>query len=466
MKFARTPLLHRHSDAPLAMVSSQHRCFGAPAGLITANQFLHHCYSLAEQLPDQKYAINLCANRYQFMVAFCAIIIRQQINLLPPNKNIATQQRLNSLYNNCYLLHDNATPIDHNIGAVNIDLLTLSTTDDRLKVPIIASDQLAAISFTSGSTGDSKPNLKYWASLKRSSDINFAHMIPVKGSTVYQVATVPAQHMWGLETSILLPLHHDVCVLDSRPFYPADIVHDLQSLPAPRMLVTTPIHLRSLIDLPIIPPEVSLTLCATSPLSQSLAAASECKLSGQLREVYGCSEVGSMAVRNTARDSVWQLFDGIRFTRAGEQLIAQGDHLPQDTILQDSIRRLSEQRFELVGRTEDMVDIAGKRGSLSEINQVLLTFDGLVDGIVLHPPKQSPAESVRVRRLAAIVVLKPGVSKKSLQHHFRTHLDSAFVPRPIYLTEHMPREESGKLSKQKIHELYESFSASSGQLRG
>ena len=41
------------------------------------------------------------------------------------------------------------------------------------------------------------------------------------------VATVPAQHMYGFESSVLLALHGGAAFDAGRPFYPADIVATL-----------------------------------------------------------------------------------------------------------------------------------------------------------------------------------------------------------------------------------------------
>ena len=418
-------------------------------------QFLSHCTSLAQQLPAGVHVINLCNNRYRFLVAFCAVILRNQTNLLPPNKNVATQIRLASLYDECYLLHDGDTDIASDIRALNMTDLELDSLAIFDTSPTIPAEHLAAISFTSGSTGDSKPNKKYWHSLKVSSDINYRHMIPAHCGALYQVATVPAQHMWGLETSIFLPLHHNVCIADSRPFYPEDILSHLRLLPKPRMLVTTPVHLRSLVEsfsehvTPDVRPHVDLILCATSPLSSELAKSAETFFAGELREVYGCSEVGSMAVKRTANDSAWCLFEGIVFNYQPDGVVVTAEHLAESTLLQDKIERRDAHHFVLKGRSEDMIDIAGKRGSLVEINHVLLTFDGLQDGLVFFPKNQSG-----LGRLAAIVTLKPGVTKDDVKQHFRQHVDNAFVPRPIIVVDELPREETGKLSNSTIMNIY------------
>jgi len=59
-----------------------------------------------------------------------------------------------------------------------------------------------------------------------------------------------------------------------------------------------------------------------------------------------------------------------------------------------------------------------------------------------------------VPRLVALVVLKATAEKTDLQQHFRKHLDSAFVPRPILLVDKLPRQDNGKLNKAELTNFY------------
>ncbi len=99
-----------------------------------------------------------------------------------------------------------------------------------------------------------------------------------------------------------------------------------------------------------------------------------------------------------------------------------------------------------------MIDIAGKRGSLNEINKVLLSFPYLIDGIVYFPFQDRP-----IPRLVSIVTLKTNSSKKQLSDHFRKLLDSAFITKYIIEVEKLPREDNGKLPKQVLLSFYQSI---------
>ena len=55
-------------------------------GEVSRATFAAHVRALAARLPATGSAINLCEDRYAFLVAFCAVACRSQTNLLPPSR--------------------------------------------------------------------------------------------------------------------------------------------------------------------------------------------------------------------------------------------------------------------------------------------------------------------------------------------------------------------------------------------
>ncbi len=422
---------------------------------IFQDEFINHVNRLAALLPDSQHVINLCDNRYLFLVSLCAVIVREQTNLLPPNKNVSTQIQLGKRYENSLILHDGCTDIALDQPNFDVSVINWSLDKTKAKLPLISNNHKAVISFTSGSTGQSKPNIKLWRTLTSSSKINAQHMLINASVCHSHVATVPGQHMWGFETSVLLAMFANVCLVDARPFFAHDIRSTLDKLPAPCTLISAPLHLKTFINTPMIDEQKTITaplasvLCATSPLDQPLASRVENRLKTTLMEVFGCSEVGSMAIRKTARQLDWTTFNGLNFSKIGTKTSVSADHLLDTVELEDHLHFTENGKFRLAGRSSDQIKIAGKRGSLAEVNAVLNTFEGLVDGTVFFPPQNR-----NVPRLVALVELKESYSKKKLREHMALHLDAAFVPRPILIIDRLPREENGKLSKAKVLELY------------
>ena len=444
------PLVKRALDDPIAWLTKPVACLNQISGAVSVNQFLSHVRELAEHLPDRHHAINLCDNRYLFMLGLCASIIRGQTVLLPSNKNIATQEQLNERYQDSYIIHDGVVETSAS-EQVNIAQCKFRDADKQQIIPQIDLDQIAVISFTSGSTGEAKPNIKTWRTLVDSTAINSRYMLPNQQQTFYHLAAVPGQHMWGFETSVLMALFAKVCTADARPLYSDDIRELLEQLPQPRTLIGTPLHLRAIDSSNLKMPVIANILSATAPLSQPLAESIESKFQTEVREVYGCSEVGSMAIRRTAETDQWKKFDGLNFEQDKRgSITVSAEHLPEQTRLEDNIQMIDETHFKLAGRSSDQIKIAGKRGSLDEVNKILMTFPKLEDGIVFFPSQERA-----VPRLVALVVMRDEFNKKELRKHMQKYLDSAFVPRPIIQVPRLPRAESGKLIKADLIEFYE-----------
>jgi acyl-coenzyme A synthetase/AMP-(fatty) acid ligase len=244
--------------------------------------------------------------------------------------------------------------------------------------------------------------------------------------------------MYGFESTVLLSLLGGAAVDTERPFYPADIAAALARSPRPRMLVTTPFHLKSLLDSGVALPAIDLTLCATAPLSPQLAARAEAALAAPLVEIYGCTETGQVATRRTVQGAEWTTFDGVVLSGDGDATVAQGGHVPEATTLADVLEVVGATSFRLLGRSNDLINIAGKRSSLSHLNYHLNGIEGVRDGAFWLPPDAPDG----VVRLIAFVVA-PDVSAEEMSKRvaaaMRQRVDPAFVPRRVVLVHELPR---------------------------
>jgi acyl-coenzyme A synthetase/AMP-(fatty) acid ligase len=256
------------------------------------------------------------------------------------------------------------------------------------------------------------------------------------------VATVPAQHMYGFESTVLVALLGGAAFDAERPFYPADIAAALARAPRPRMLVTTPFHLKMLLDSGVSLPSIDLTVCATAPLSPQLAVRAEAALAAPLMEIYGCTEAGQVATRRSTQGPEWTVYDGLRMQGDGAEVVVDGGHVPQPTLLADVLEVVDAHRFRLLGRSNDLINVAGKRSSLGHLNFHLNSIDGVQDGAFWLPPDFDGAGVVR---LVAFVVA-PGVSNEAILGALRQRVDAAFLPRRVVKVPALPRESTGKLS--------------------
>src|SRR5688572_28770011 len=77
-------------------------------GPVRAGGFLRDVARVAAMLPDRRYVLNSCADRYRFTVGFAAALTRRQVNLLPPNQTPDLMAQLAGRYPDVYCLAESA----------------------------------------------------------------------------------------------------------------------------------------------------------------------------------------------------------------------------------------------------------------------------------------------------------------------------------------------------------------------
>lgn len=414
---------------------------------ISQAQFLRDLQVVAARLPDSGFALNLCEDRYYFLLGFCALLVKGAINLLPPNRQALALIELARDYPDCYCLTDKPQDID--LPGINLpDVLAnapASTAEPEL--PLIPARQTAAIAFTSGSTGKPKANAKCWGTLAATARM-LGQRLSADLTTATIVGTVPPQHMYGLETTLFMPLQAGTIMHSDKPFYPADVQQLLSQLPAPIILVTTPIHLRALVNAELPMPGVAGIISATAPLDFTLAQAAEACFNTSLWEIYGCTEAGSMATRRSTQTDEWHLLQDFQLALTDDGAIASAPHLQEDAPIQDQLTALSSDRFLLRGRNADMINVAGKRASLANLTLQLLRVDGVQDGVIFLPPASTQAE---LRPVALVVSERP---EKEILAALALRVDATFLPRPLRKVTALPRTETGKLTAAVLHQIW------------
>ncbi|MCA1713778.1 MAG: AMP-binding protein [Gammaproteobacteria bacterium] len=417
------------------------------AGAIALDTFLRHVHGVAATLPAGRHAINLCQDRYRFLVAFCAIALRGQITLLPSSRAPSVIGDTLQGHADSYCLGDGALEP----SPPRYWCLPQRLPEAEGPVPQIADQAVAAIGFTSGSTGLPTANPKTWRSFRASTAQNLAALQDLwpAHAAPQIVATVPPQHMYGMELSVLLPLLGGAAVHAGRPFFPNDIAHALHQADAPRLLVTTPVHLRALVESGVALPSMAGIVSATAPLPQALAAAAEARFGCEVRELFGATETCIIARRRTAHDLAWTPLPGVALHAQPDGTVVHAAHLAAPVALPDLLDVEADGRFQLRGRLADVLEIAGKRASLGDLTRRLLAIDGVADGVVFQ---LDDADASGVRRIAALVVA-PEFDEATILRRLRAGIDPVFLPRPLQRVAALPRNELGKLPRDALLRL-------------
>ena len=409
--------------------------------IFTVQEFLASARALASRLPATRYAINLCRDRYQFLIAFAAALIAQQISLLPNCCAPEALARLTERYPDAYVLADHDdVPRDMSLCRVPDGI---PAVDRRADIPAIPSEQVAVIVFTSGSSGVPRPHAKTWGSLVKGAEaLKQQFGIEADGSQV-MVGTVPAQHMYGMETTVMLPLQSGWIIHAGHPILPADVSEAVRNTGNSVWLMTTPIHLRAYVGQRTALPGLVGIISATMPLSRSLAAKAEDLWNVPVREIYGCTEGGMVGYRQPTATHMWSLCPGLQMRKEGDYTWVSGGHVGQSFQLPDMIAMQSAMQFSLHAPHHDLVKMAGKRTSLAALNAVLAQIEGVVDGTFYRPESSLNPNA----RLTAFVVA-PSLSASTIQAELRKRIDPLFLPRPLHLVESLPRNPIGKLPRE------------------
>ncbi|MEM5317456.1 AMP-binding protein [Paraburkholderia sp. JHI869] len=432
---------------------------GAP---VTVRAFLADVTRVAAALPAGGHVFNVCRDRYRFTVGLCAALVSGRISLLPSTQTPESVRQLLSFAPDAFCLHD--------VPDCAIDLPRFAYPDAQQEaaeadgdasfvVPQIDASRVMAYVFTSGSTGAPVPHGKTWGVLVAGVRASAERLGLLDAHDCTIVGTVPPQHMYGFEVTVLLALIGGFAFSNRLPFYPVDIRDELEAVPHPRVLVTSPIHLRALLATGHALPPAELVLSATAPLSEKLAIEAEGRLKAPLIEIYGSTETGQIATRRTAKGATWELFPKVRFEARtdpresaaqddeGPTMWVSGGHVEEPVPMGDAIELLDAQRFLLHGRKADLINIAGKRTSLAYLNHQLNAVPGVVDGVFFMPAHlEHDARTGHdvVQRLVALVVA-PTLPLADLQRALRERIDRAFLPRPLVFVDSLPRNDTGKL---------------------
>jgi acyl-coenzyme A synthetase/AMP-(fatty) acid ligase len=415
---------------------------------ILVRQFLADVERVGAALGQRGHVLNVCSDRYHFAVGLAASLVRGLVSLLPPTRTPEVIAQLKRFAPDAFCLTDEAD-CDIELPRVRFPALPGAPPAAAAAVPRIDAGRRAAWVFTSGSTGTPVPHEKTFGRMLECMRVEATRLGLGDDRSYAVVATVPPQHMYGLEASVLLPLASGNALAAEHPFYPADICAALAAVPRPRILISTPIHLRALMASGLELPDTDLIVSATAPLATQLAGEVERRCRTRLLEIYGSTETGSIAVRQPTATAEWWLWPRVTLESRGEETWAQGGHIEQPTRLYDVIEVTGTDRFLLHGRVADLVNIAGKRSSLGYLNQQLNSIPGVLDGAFFHGSAAADAE---VTRLGACVVA-PGLEAAAIAAELRRRIDPVFLPRPLLLVASLPRTSTGKLPQEALRSL-------------
>ncbi|MBA4267529.1 MAG: beta-hydroxyacyl-ACP dehydratase, partial [Comamonadaceae bacterium] len=120
--------------------------------------------ALDGHLPPCGYLLNVCQDRYRFAVGFTAGLLAGKVSLQPSSQSEETLRRVMAEHPDVVCLTD--ADFD-SLDMPQVRFPALPEADPKAveDIPLIPVDRLAAVLFTSGSTGLPQPHRKTWGKL-------------------------------------------------------------------------------------------------------------------------------------------------------------------------------------------------------------------------------------------------------------------------------------------------------------
>ena len=407
---------------------------------------------LSERLPRGAVVCNLCDSRLGFMVTTIAALRLGCVQVLPPSAGPADLHAS---------LRAGATPVivvdtDAGEAAWSAQARCVRFTQSG-RAPANPCgwepqwDAPAMQLFTSGSTGVPEAHVKTLGQLVRGArelihrlDESLPAHVAGLGKIVCSVAP---QHMFGLESSVMLPLVAGTPVCEGRPLLPADVREAVSNAGPGTAWIATPLHLRAFAQSGLALPSTALVLVSTMPMSQPVAAQAEAFSDAPVLEIYGSTETGALAMRRTAREPEWRPLADVTIEPTDDGTLVRGEHFASPLVLADRVQMTAAGRFELLGRDADMVKIAGRRASLASLNLCLADLPGLADGALVLPRGGSDTQRL------VLFYSGPRLVRADVRRWLRERMDSVFVPREIIHVARIPRTASGKIAVAELEQF-------------
>lgn len=449
-------------DTPLAAGSAfldQHAVVGAKDDW-TWRQVHAASLVLAAQLRGASKICNLCSSRLGFLVTSLATWRGGREQLLPPSGGSAELMALLSSCKDAVVVADDQQELrrdwpEHVRTLLYVPETPSRRTDDGDLAWSPDWERRLVCLFTSGSTGKPEPHFKTLGQLARGASMLASRLEQEidggLGAVRQIICSVPPQHMFGLEACVMLSLVRGMPVVECRPLLPSDVSAAFEKYASGAVWITTPVHLRALVQAGEVVPYCRAVIASTMPLTPALAAEAEGLVRASILEIYGSTETGAVAMRRTAQTADWRLLHGVRIEPSAKGAIVWGTHFPSPQVLADEIESDGHGGFRLLGRHADLIKIAGRRGSLASLNVLLQDLPGMDDGVFYLPPTGSPTE-----RLVLIYAGKR-VDRASTMAWLRQRVDPIFLPRALVHVEHLPRSESGKLQRAALDAIFSAW---------
>lgn len=376
-------------------------------------------------------------------------------------------------------------------GTVRWDTL-LKSEPIAADVPRPASEDVAVIQYTSGTTGHPKGATLTHLNLNANAAQARAWVPTIERGSSVVYAVLPMFHAYGLTLCLTFAMSMGSRLVLFPKFDPELVLKALRKHPPTFLPAVPPIYERLMAAAAadnVSLAGIQIAISGAMPLAQSLVEPWEARTGGYLVEGYGLSETSPVLMANPVADTRRTGTVGLPLPNTearvvdpdeptldrapGEEgeLIVRGPQVfggywkrPDETdavfvadpaggapwFRTGDIVTIDPDGFvRIVDRIKELIITGGFNVSPSEVEEALKAFPGVADAAVVGLPSSHSGEDV-----VAAVVLQPGAAldESAIRAFARENLTAYKVPRRVVVVDELPKSLIGKTLRRVVRE--------------
>lgn len=289
-------------------------------------------------------------------------------------------------------------------------------------------------------------------------------------------AVIPLSHSYGFSNVVTPLLARGVAMAVSEDRLPRAILNGLAQTGA-SIFPGMPIFFDHIATMEEAPPLPRLRLCvsAGAPLTTEVGVRFTARFGLKVHTFYGSSECGGIAFEGSDRldypaGFVGQPMSRVRLEQGegGElkvrsRAVADGywtgsargeeaSELGEGVFIPGDRARWTEEGLWIEGRLSDVINIAGRKLNPLEVEEALARYPGVRQVVVI-----GVASRLRHEEAVACVVPEQGAAgfgEEALLRYARECLSGWQVPKAVWMLEHIPVNERGKINRRDLAKQY------------
>ena len=321
---------------------------------------------------------------------------------------------------------------------------------DSLEQSKLYQDATQFLFFTSGTTGTPTGAYK----TKENLDLEIDDLLKVlpKNRIKRVVATVPFIHLYGINIGALLAYRLDIELHVKENFLLEELI--VEAVKEDTLVVTTPLFIKALNRINKETKfDKTLFVTSTAPLLAEDAKEFCAKYSSSVMQIFGSTETGAIAYK-IDDNTIWRAFDSVKLSTDESMLRISSPFISQKVLTdgevkslempfqsEDIVKVISEQEFELLGRSSNLAKIAGKRVSTQQIEALIEDLDS-IEAVLIKIRRDDTALKDEI--LDIYIESNIQLQAKELRKLFTENFGSMHIPFKIYNNKKIIRSSVGK----------------------